>query len=504
MTGIVDQVTTTLGPHVTQGWPAFEYWPRRNSLQHHQSYYKWIERAWLAGQKIMVNQLVHNEVLCQLNPQKQNDCDPMPAILLQAEKMHDMQDYIDAQYGGKHEGWFQIVTTPSDARRVISEGKMAVILGLEMSKVMNCGEFQGVAQCTEAEIVQRLDILQDNQVSSLFPVHKFDNALGGHKPDLGNPAGISGVLYAGNLGETGHPIEYETCADGGYSGEENIEKSELTRYLVTPSEPKFEPSRNGLEQIGIIEQLLFQIDYLGKSFPQTPEEMREYDLRENTNNNCNVRGLTKLGEFFVAELMRRNMMIELDHISNKAAAQILKLTENAGGLGIHYPTINSHGGWSSAETRQRITKQGGFSQPFGSGRSGLYNNLLNFGNTYPDQYRIGPFGGVGMSSDVNGIAALSGNGGIKGELPIEFMSVDNRVKFVRQVTGDKVFSLHEPGRDGIDHYGLYADQVSDMIFWARREGKNENELKQVLGNLYSSAEGYIRMWERAVDIDVNK
>jgi hypothetical protein len=196
--------------------------------------------------------------------------------------------------------------------------------------------------------------------------------------------------------------------------------------------------------------------------------------------------------------MRRNMMIELDHISNKAAARILELTENAGGPGIHYPTVNSHGGWSAAKTRERITAQSGFSQPFGSGRGGLYSNLINYGNSYPEETRIGPFGGVGMSSDVNGIASLSGNGGTEGELPEEFLSVDGRVRFGRQVTGDKTFSLHEPGRDGIDHYGLYADQISDMIYWAIREGKSEPELKQALGNLYSSAEGYIRMWERVM------
>ncbi|MDD9893464.1 MAG: membrane dipeptidase, partial [Gammaproteobacteria bacterium] len=502
MTGFVEHVTTTLGPHATQGWPNFEYWPRRNSLQHHQSYYKWIERAWLAGQKIMVDHLVHSEILCQLNPQKQNDCDPMPAILLQAEKMHDMQDYIDAQYGGPGKGWFRIVNTPSAARDVIADGKMAVVLGVEMSKVMNCGEFQGVAQCTEDEIVQRLDTFQANGVASLFPVHKFDNAFGGHKPDLGNPAGIAGVLYAGNLGETGHPIEYETCADGGYQGDEQ-QNSDPSRYAEFPSDPSFEPSRDALEQLGIIEQLLFQLDYLGKLFPAAPEEFAQYDPRENTNNNCNVRGLTDLGEFLISELTRRGMMIELDHISNKAAARILELTQNYGGEGIHYPTVNSHGGWSAPGTRYRIVTQGGFSQPFGSDRGGLFDNLTKH---YPNQYignedfMVGPFAGIGMSSDVNGIASLAGNGGTEGELPEEFTSVDGKVTFGRQKTGDKVFSLHEEGRKGVSHYGLYADQISDMIFWAEREGKDEAEIKQALGNLYSSAEGYIRMWERAYSL----
>ena len=84
LTGLVEQVTSSPGPHATEGWPGYEFWPRHNSLQHHQSYYRWIERAHLAGLKILVNHLVHNQVLCQINPQKQNDCDTMAAIEMQA------------------------------------------------------------------------------------------------------------------------------------------------------------------------------------------------------------------------------------------------------------------------------------------------------------------------------------------------------------------------------------------------------------------------------------
>lgn len=502
LTGLVEAVTTDPEPHVTQGWPNFEYWPRRGSKQHHQSYYKWMERAWLNGQKILVNHLVHNEILCQLNPQKQNDCDAMPAILLQAEKMHDMQDYIDAQYGGPGEGWFQIVTSSAQAREVIANGKMAVILGVEMSKVLNCGEFQGVAQCTEAEIKDRLDQLQAPgvDVASIFPVHKFDNAFGGHLPDLGNPAGISGVLYAGNLHETGHPVEYETCPEAPYHGNETEQGG--ADYLAFPENPS--PSQESFEKLGLIEQLLFSLDFLGKAFPESPEELAALDPRGPTDQHCNTRGLTPLGEFLVKELMARNMMIELDHISRKAAARVLEITQNAIGDGQHYPTVNSHGGWSHHNTRNRIAEQGGFSTPFGSDRSGLYNNLINYGNSYPDQYKVGPFGGVGMSSDVNGIASLAGNGGVDGDLPTTFNSLDGQVTFGLQKTGDKVFSLHEEGRKGVSHYGLYADQVADMIFWANRiiADPEDNRitqagLKQALGNLYSSAEAYLRMWERA-------
>ena len=51
------------------------------------------------------------------------------------------------------------VTDPAQARDVIGEGKMAVILGVEASKVLNCGEFLGAPECTREQIVERLDRL---------------------------------------------------------------------------------------------------------------------------------------------------------------------------------------------------------------------------------------------------------------------------------------------------------------------------------------------------------
>src|SRR3546814_14604874 len=52
--------------HDTQGWPTFVDWPRRDALTHEAMYYRWIQRAWLAGLRLMVNNVVENEVLCRL------------------------------------------------------------------------------------------------------------------------------------------------------------------------------------------------------------------------------------------------------------------------------------------------------------------------------------------------------------------------------------------------------------------------------------------------------
>lgn len=471
-TGFVELVTSGTGPHDTQGWPNFNDWPRYNSLQHHQSYFRWLERAHYSGMKILVNHLVHNEVLCAINPQKQNDCDPMEAILLQIQRMYEMQDYIDAQHGGPEKGWFRIVTSPGQARDVIADGKLAVVLGIEMSKVMHCGEFNGIAECTREDIKERLDRLHQLGVRNMFPVHKFDNAFGGHLPDLTTGVGIGPVLYAGNLLETGHPVEFEECPEGTeYSGDEVDQNAQMQPF-------------------GILDQLLFQLDYLGDRFPETPQQLEALDPRKGTDHLCNRRGLSDLGDFLVEELMRRKMMIETDHISRKASARILDITKASA-----YPVINSHGSWGGTEAlRDRIALQGGVTASFGGTRGNWVDKLVRDGNRpRPADYKVGPFGGAGFASDVNGIAQLASNPGTaeddKNLYP--FTSVDGRVQFHKQKTGDREFGLYE-GR-GVAHYGLYPDQIADMILHSDRPPELINE---AVNQLFTSAEAYLRMWER--------
>ena len=64
----------------------------------------------------MVNDLVENRALCELYPLKQNDCNEMASAYKQAQDMHALQDYIDAQFGGPGKGFLRIVTSPAEAR----------------------------------------------------------------------------------------------------------------------------------------------------------------------------------------------------------------------------------------------------------------------------------------------------------------------------------------------------------------------------------------------------
>ena len=65
--------------HDTVGWPTFGYWPKYDSLTHEQIYYKWLERTWRGGLRLMTTLLVENGRSATSYPLKQNSCNEMDA-----------------------------------------------------------------------------------------------------------------------------------------------------------------------------------------------------------------------------------------------------------------------------------------------------------------------------------------------------------------------------------------------------------------------------------------
>ncbi|MFC6933755.1 hypothetical protein ACFQHO_27660 [Actinomadura yumaensis] len=152
---LFENITTKgspFGTHDPKGWPTFKYWPNNRTATHQQVYYKWLERSWRAGQRILVNQLVTNRVLCEIYvPARKYPCDEMDSIRLQAKRTYELQDYIDKEYGGPGKGWFRVVRDPAAARKVVQEGKLAVVLGIETSEPLGC---RGVS-CSPAAPARR-------------------------------------------------------------------------------------------------------------------------------------------------------------------------------------------------------------------------------------------------------------------------------------------------------------------------------------------------------------
>ena len=196
---------------------------------------------------------------------------------------------------------------------------------------------------------------------------------------------------------------------------------------------------------------------------------------------CNSRGLTDLGQYLVERLMARHMLIEVDHLSQKARKSVLAITRAH-----HYPVISSHTGtggeWTPAQLKE-LYAAGGLASADPEEAPALAAKILRLG-----RYRSpGHYFGVGLGSDTGGFNALPAPRADARAHPLRypFKSYDGKVRFMRERTGTRVFDLNT---DGVAHYGLFADLIADM--------QRRRDTRRALRPLFRSAEAYLQMWER--------
>lgn len=429
---LFDQLTGS-GNHDPVGWPTFEDWPAHDSLTHQQNYYAWIERAWRAGQRVMVTDLTSNGVICSLLP-RDRGCDEMDSIRLQADRTYEMQDYIDGIYGGPGRGFFRIVTDAEQARQVIEDGRLAVVLGVETSEPFGCKQILDVAQCDRGDIDAGLDELHGMGVRSMFLCHKFDNALCGVRFD---EAPLGPVINIGQFLSTGTFWTTEKCRG-----------PEQDNPLSNAAAP----------------------DSIEDELPDGVEPPA-YDAAAR----CNVRGLTRLGEYAVEGLMKRGMMLEIDHMSVKAAGRSLDLLESVG-----YPGVLSTHSWMDLKWTERLYRLGGFATAYGFDSEEF---VANAERTADLRRRYGV--ALGYGSDLNGVGGWPAPRGLDApdKVVYPYRSVDGGSLVDRQVTGERVWDVNT---DGMAHYGLVPDWIQDM----RSIGG-----ESVVQELFRGAESYLQTWE---------
>jgi len=434
-----------VGTHSTQGWPAFDGWPRPESLTHEGTYWKNLERAWRGGQRLIVNLLVQNRALCEIYPLKSSACNDMESIRIQAREMFALQDYIDAQYRGPGKGFLRIVTSPAEARKAINDGKLAVVLGTEVSEVLDCGLQNDVPQCTTQQIDDGLDELYAMGVRSVFPIHKFDNAFGGTAMD----SGATGILVnLGNKYATGKWWQAGPCPAGS--------ETDKTPDNLTSGD------RAALQAI------------FGTAIAPAFADVPAYGAGPL----CNVRGLTSLGAHLINAMIDRGMIVETDHMSARARDAALDILEAR-----HYPggVVTSHS-WGGMASQQRLQNLGGFVAP-------AAKDSPDFIQSWQMARAMQPAGaafGVGFGSDMNGLAHQadarhpSSNG-----VTYPYRTFDGGTTMDKQHSGTRVWDVNT---DGVAQYGLFPDYVEDL----RKQAGN-----QIVTDLANGAEVYLQMWARA-------
>lgn len=435
------------------GWPTFKDWPAPDQLTQEGTYYKWMERSWQAGQRILVNLLVENNQLCMLYPIKRNSCDDMDSVRLQAKDMHDFEKYIDAQHGGPGRGWYRIVTNPIQARNVINSGKLAVVMGIETSVLFGCHLQLGKPTCSQASIERQLSEVRKMGVTQMELVNKFDNGLAGVAGDEGTTGHL---VNAANILETGSAWRMTTCSP---NDPEVHDKDQDLAIL---------PSQDAL--FGALAAVL------PKSVLDSLPAVPVYPAKHH----CNTLGLSSLGAATIKGMAKRNMLFDPDHMSVKARKQSLNLIDS-----MNYPGVVSSHSWSTPDAYPRIYAEKGFVTPYAGDSTGFvdkWKRHLTWVN--PKTYW-----GFGYGADINGLGA-QGNprpGAASNPVTYPFTALGG-VKVYKQVSGKQVYDINT---DGVAHYGLYPDWIEDLRKIAG---------PAIVKDLYRGSEAYLQTWERAYGV----
>ena len=448
--------------HDTVGYPTFKDWPAPLSLTHEQVYYKWLERSWRSGLRMMTTLLVDNAVLCRTYPYQQNSCNEMDGVRLQAQRLRELERYIDAQSGGPGEGWFRIVTDPTQARQVINSGKLAVTMGIEVSVLFDCGLKAGIPQCDEAQIDTQLQEVYDLGVRQMELANKFDNALTGVTGD----GGVGGpVINSGNVQETGQFWQFETCpTEDDHSKHDHGTDRQQPNVVDDGGAPKEVAGRDT-----VFGEVLAQAGRTGAApvYPEGPH--------------CNVRGLTDLGKHLLRRMMEKGMLFDPDHMSAKARHEALDLLDAAGYDGI----VSSHS-WSDDTVYERVVETGGVVASY-AGDSEFF--VEQWKRTKQWAPLTDQFWGFAWGADANGLGTQGRPRGKDAKNPVTYpFSGLGGVRVDKQVSGERVYDVNV---DGVAHYGLYADWVEDLRQLAGDD---------IVRDLERGPEAFLQTWERSLGV----
>jgi hypothetical protein len=136
--------------------------------------------------------------------------------------------------------------------------------------------------------------------------------------------------------------------------------------------------------------------------------------------------------------------------------------------------------------RSRVYSLGGFIEPITTSPESFIEEWRQLRAVADPRYRFG----IGFGADANGFHSQppARGEGQPNAVSYPFKSLDGRVTFDQQVSGDRVYDVN---KDGVAHYGLYPDWMEQMRLLAGQP---------IADDLMSGAEAYLQTWERAIGV----
>ncbi len=167
-----------------------------------------------------------------------------------------------------------------------------------------------------------MDWLYELGIRQITPIHLTDNAFGGTAVYLR-------ILDISNVFVTGRHFEVENSWETGvryrldYDGDDVVD--DVERAVVASGE-SLSPSKPTMNRQALIHQV-----------PAVRDLFEAMDEPKVSGGHANTRGLNEYGLILLQEMMRRGMIIDIDHMSQKSTDTALDLAERH-----EYPVISSH------------------------------------------------------------------------------------------------------------------------------------------------------------------
>lgn len=338
----------------------FRRWPVFSTTTHQQMWYEWIKRAYDGGLRTMVALCVNNGLLgsASQGPGWSDD------LHVGDQQIKSLKEFVS-----RHSDFMEIAYDPIELRDIIRRNKLAVIIGSELDDIGNFAKDNSINDLNPGpadyqKVRSEIDRLYGLGMRYIFPVHLMNNKLGG------TPV-ASVMLNMASRYLNGTSIQVEPAEKDDrirYWFPENFDLSQVIEDhktelilggalgpVLIPLIPVIlnavavTPSGSGaavgaalapLALLAGVGALPGALNAIPPNVWPVQHHYSHYPSKgEAPFGHRNKRGLTPIGEFAVTEMMRKGMMIDVDHMSQKTLDSVFRIAE-ANPVG--YPLNSGH------------------------------------------------------------------------------------------------------------------------------------------------------------------
>ena len=442
-----------------EGWEGG--WPKQSNVTHQQMWWEWLDRARRGGLRTIVALAQNSHALADgLETGGPYD---------DKRSMDDQIRELIAFVHVRHAEIMDTVTTAARMREVVASGRLAVIIGLEMD---NIGNFYSPAERrsgevynpnpTETDVREEIDRLYNLGVRYIFPVHIMNNVFGGAAVYDQEKAMLFNLSNFYSTGRTFNVEAVRTATSGIAFKEPDL------RSLVLP------PWVDALRRLPFVPLPAHVLDIHRYSYPDPGPGF----------GHRNGLGLTPLGNLAVRYMMRKGMMIDIDHMSERCVEDVIRIARET-----NYPLNSGHNGPrgmagdEKARTDAHYTALRNLGGMVGVGTGeaeaaafmGTYRNVL--GRMGHRNVAIGTDVHVGAKLPV----APSASARLTTNLP--------GLEICCNTAGNpKRWDFADYNRNGVSHYGLMPEFLQSV----QNAGMTAAERRA----LFSTSEDFAQMWAR--------